>query len=80
MKIAMFLNVRICGAVEPAVFLLGLFFDPDDRGNMLLRNIGKLQSDSMASTSQDIVLFLNYYYFDKQLLPISCYFPACLIL
>lgn len=49
MKIAIFLNVRACGEVAPAVFLLGLLFDPDDGDNMLLRNIGKVQPDCMAS-------------------------------
>jgi hypothetical protein len=49
MKFAIFLSVRACGAVVPAVFLLGLLFDPDDGDNMLLRNICKLQSDCMAS-------------------------------
>jgi hypothetical protein len=49
MKIAIFLNVRASGAVAPAVFLLSLLFHPEDGGNILLRNIGKLQPDSMAS-------------------------------
>jgi hypothetical protein len=36
--------VKLCYVLH-AGFLLGLFFDPEDRGDMLLRNIGRLSTD-----------------------------------
>jgi hypothetical protein len=40
-----------------AGFLLGLFFDPENGGDMFLRNVGWLSTDYTAFFPQKIVLF-----------------------
>jgi hypothetical protein len=39
--------------------LLGLFFDPEDGGDMFLRNVGSLSTDHTALYPQKIVLFIT---------------------
>jgi hypothetical protein len=40
-------------------FFLGLFFDPENGGNILLRNVGLLSNGLHGVVSQKIVLFIN---------------------
>jgi hypothetical protein len=53
-------GLRLSGQPASILRLHGLFFDPEDGGNMFLRNFGKLRTDyiELNSTILTILLFL----------------------